>query len=74
MPYFVFKISNEEKPEFLQEFEKYKDARALCRDLRMNKPEDEEFEARLVFAKDRKEGRRLLSDKRKPPTLEEWEA
>jgi len=74
MPYFVFRISEDGKPSFENEYATFKEARKVCRDYRMSKPEGDLTDMRMIFAKDRKEGRRLLSVKRKPPTVEEWEA
>jgi len=74
MAYYVFKISEDGKPTYHSEYETFQEARKVCREYRMSKPEGDLTDMRMIIAKDRKEGRRLLSMKRKPPTVEEWEA
>lgn len=75
MPYFVFRISTDKPPTLISAFEKYKDAKALCRELRAQESPDNPTAIRMAHAKSEYEARRLLTDKRKPATpLEEWEA
>lgn len=76
MPYFVFRVSIDKKTlTELDVFEKFPDAKKLCRETRKNQPSDDTDTIRMVHAKDKKEATMLLSEKHKPSSpLEEWEA
>jgi hypothetical protein len=75
MPYFVFRISEDRQLTLLKVFEKFKEAKDLCRQLRQAQAADDKDLVRMTFAKDEQEARRLLSDRRAPSSpLEEWEA
>jgi hypothetical protein len=75
MPYFVFRIAADKKLTPLHVFEKFKEAKDLCRQLRQAQAEDDKDLIRMTFAKDEQEARRLLADRRAPASpLEEWEA
>lgn len=75
MPYFVFKISADRKLTPLHVFEKFKEAKDLCRELRQAQAADAKDLIRMTFAKDEQEARRLLGNRRAPASpLEEWEA
>ena len=75
MPYYVFRITEDRKLTPLNVFEKFKEAKDLCRQLRQAQTADDKDMIRMTFAKDEQEARRLLSDRRAPSTpLEEWEA
>ena len=75
MPYYVFRIAEDRKLTPLNVFEKFKEAKDLCRQLRQAQTADDKDMIRMTFAKDEQEARRLLSDRRAPSTpLEEWEA
>ena len=75
MPYFVFKITADSAPTLVRQFEKYKDAKDLCRELRQKESPDDPNVIRMTFAEDEIRARRLLTDKRQPSSpLEEWEA
>lgn len=75
MPYFVFQISADKKLTPLKVFEKFKEAKELCRELRHAQAADAKESIRMTFAKDEQEARRLLANRRAPASpLEEWEA
>ena len=75
MPYFVFRISADRKFTPLNVFEKFKEAKDLCRQLRQAQATDATDQIRMTFAKDEQEARRLLGNRRAPASpLEEWEA
>jgi hypothetical protein len=75
MPYFVFKISAGNAPALVSRFEKYKEAKDLCRELRQKESPDNPNAFRMTYAEDETKARRLLTDKRQPSSpLEEWEA
>jgi hypothetical protein len=75
MPYFVFRLAPDKPPALVSAFDKYKDAKELCRELRTKESPGNPYAIRMAHAKSEYEARRLLTDKRKPATpLEEWEA
>jgi hypothetical protein len=75
MPYFVFRISSDKPPSLVSAFDKYKDAKQVCRELRSKESPENPNAIRMAHAKSEYEARRLLTDKRNPATpLEEWEA
>lgn len=75
MPYFVFRLLPEQPPQMVGSFEKYKEAKALCRELREKESPTDPNTIRMALGKSEYEAKRLLTEKRKPATpLEEWEA
>ena len=75
MPYYVFRITAEKQLELLQVFEKYKEAKDTCREMRARESPQNPNTIRMAFAKSEYDARRLLSEKRQPSSpLEEWEA
>ena len=75
MPYFVFKVSPGASLVLVKSLEKYKDAKELCRELRLAESPDNPNSIRMAFAEDEPKAKRLLMDKRQPSSpLEEWEA
>ena len=75
MPYFVYSKSPDNKVDILSEHEKYKDAKQAVTELRVNQKASEKDQVlRMVFAKDKREAKRLASVKREMASpLEEWE-
>ncbi|BAU47894.1 hypothetical protein SVA_1326 [Sulfurifustis variabilis] len=75
MPYFVFRFGPDRKPVLVDTFEKYKDAKDACRNLRRQESPDDPNGIRMAFAKTEHDAKRLLAEKREPSSpLEEWEA
>ena len=75
MPYFVFRISAGSAPALVSRFDKYKEAKDLCRELRQKESPDDPNAIRMTFAEDEIKAKRLLTDKHQPSSpLEEWEA
>ncbi len=75
MPYFVFRVQTGKPPEFVASFDKYKDAKATCRDLRIKESPDNPNTIRMAHAESEKLAKRLLTNKHDPASpLEEWEA
>lgn len=75
MPYFVFKIAADKKFALVKACAQYKEAKDLCRELRIAEAPDNPNAVRMAFAEDEPKARRLLADKRQPSSpLEEWEA
>lgn len=74
MPYYVFRIADKTLT-LLNTFEKYKDAKETCRNLRLADPAGGADQIRMAFAATERDAKRLLADKRQPSSpLEEWEA
>jgi hypothetical protein len=74
MPYFVYKIFPEDQLELVDTYEVFKEAKNVCREMRKSMAGDEGYQVRMIFAKDTREARRLLTTKRKASPVEEWEA
>ena len=76
MPYFVFKVTSQEgmtlvkNLELLNEFEKFKDAKAFARDLRVS-VDDEQVNIKVYFAENQLLAEeQLLEHREKPVTME----
>ncbi|MHB8535499.1 MAG: hypothetical protein ACYDBW_08645 [Sulfuricaulis sp.] len=75
MPYFVFRILPDKKFSLVKSCDQYKEAKDLCRELRIAESPDNPTAVRMAFAEDEAKAKRLLMDKRQPSSpLEEWEA
>ena len=75
MPYFVFRLSPDKGLSLVKSCEKYKEAKDLCRELRVAESPDNPNGVRMAFAENEAQAKRLLADKRPPSSpLEEWEA
>lgn len=64
MPYFVYKISPPSLLTHIGTEDRYRDARALVRRLRRERPAEEMFQYRMAFANSRSEAEKLLSKPR----------
>ena len=79
MPYYIYRVTQlgpVKQLDKLTQFDKFKDAKDLCRELRQAQAADGgKDQIRMTFAKDEQEARRLLGNRRAPAyPLEEWEA
>ena len=75
MPYFVFRISANRELKLVKTLEKYKEAKDLCRELRLSESPDNPNAVRMAFAETEVKAKHLLAEKRQPSSpLEEWEA
>lgn len=75
MPYFVFRVSSNRELKLVKTFEKYKEAKDLCRELRLSESPDNPNTIRMAFAETEVKAKHLLAEKRQPSSpLEEWEA
>ena len=75
MPYFVFRVSPDKPFTLVGAFDKYREAKRACRELREKESPRDPNAIRMAFAKTEYEAKRLLSEKRAPSTpTEEWEA
>ncbi len=75
MPYFVFKISPGTALVLVKSLVSYKEAKELCRELRLTESPDNPNAIRMAFAEDEIKAKRLLMNKHQPSSpLEEWEA
>ncbi len=74
MPYFVYLIDADKMLTYVDDFDDYKSAKNLCRKKREEGAIPEDGSIRLIFAKNQKQAKSLLKEKRKPSTpIEEWE-
>ncbi len=75
MPYFVFRISPDKQLTLVDVFDRFMEAKKVCRDMRAAQAPGDRDVIRLAFAKEEREAKRLLSERREPSSpLEEWEA
>ena len=75
MPYYVFQILPDKNAKLLNTFDKFKDAKERCRELRKSESPDNPNLFRMAFAENEHEAKRLIIEKHEPSSpLEEWEA
>jgi hypothetical protein len=67
MPYFIYKITEPKKLEYVGENTAYKEARNQVRELRAQA--NGEYEAKMIFAKSQVEAERLLTEEREAPPI-----
>jgi hypothetical protein len=75
MPYFVYRKTPDNQVEILAVHDKYKEAKQAVTELRVKREAagDDDI-LRMVFAKDKREAKRLISVKRELSSpVEEWE-
>jgi hypothetical protein len=61
MPYFVYKVFSPSRRTHIETKDRYKDARALVRQLRQEQSSGEIHQYRMVFASNQSEAEKLLS-------------
>jgi hypothetical protein len=75
MPYFVFRIGADRQHSLIGAYDKYPEAKKVCRELREKESPGNPNAIRMAFGKTVYEAKRLLAEPRKPSSpLEEWEA
>ena len=67
MPYFVYRIEQGKKLQYIDKFEKYREAREYVRQLRPQQSADEPGKVRMVFAENQMEAETLLLTPREAP-------
>ena len=60
MPFFVYRIAQENKLEYIETFEKYRDAKVRLNKLRKAEQEGSEIICRMIHATNRSNAERLL--------------
>ncbi len=60
MPFFVYKISPENKLEHVETFEKYREAKLKVNELRKTEPTDSEMICRMIHATNKSNAEKLL--------------
>ncbi len=60
MPFFVYRITSENKLEHVETFEKYRDAKVKLNTLRKAEPEGSDSICRMIHAANRANAERLL--------------
>lgn len=76
MPYYVYRFSSEDQkvaPKLQEQFEEYRAAKDLVKELRTANPDEDLNNFRLIFADDKDRARILLTTQREKPQIEEWE-
>lgn len=75
MPYFVYRVPQDRQNLcYIETYERFKDAKDQCRELRKEQQSGDTDSVRLIFAKDQREAEALLSKKNKASSpTEEWE-
>ncbi len=61
MPYFIYRVSESRKLEYIDRKEKYREARDMVRDLRSQNDQAGVDSVRMIFAKSQAEAEKLLS-------------
>lgn len=75
MPYFVFRITADNQFTLVNAYDKFQEARQVCRNMRAEAAPGSAERVRMGFAKTENEAKRLLMERRSPASpLEEWEA
>lgn len=67
MPYYVYRISDGNRLECLEQHAKYREARDRVREIRTGQEKDDEALVRLIFASSEVEAERLLLTPREAP-------
>ncbi len=73
MPYYVYKLFPNRTIEYMDDFESYKEARSLARDTRTAITVQDNYNVKIVFAKDDHEAESLILTPRERPILMEHE-
>lgn len=64
MPYFVFKVFQDKRMVPVQPFDSFKEAKELARSMRTSATPQDQFTAKVIFAKTAEEAQRLLTEER----------
>lgn len=64
MPYFIYKVFSGKRVELLEEYEKFREAKVVARQLRTES--SSEAEIKIVFADNPSTARLLLREEREP--------
>jgi len=67
MPYFVFRVDPEGRPECIDNYAKYRDARDYARKMRGEKAADDNSNYKLIYAGNEVEAEKLLITPREAP-------
>jgi len=71
MPYFVYQVYPNKTLNFVESFDKYKDAKERTRALRTERSDDSTYTYRLIHAKHEHEAEKLLTATREPRPMGE---
>jgi len=71
MPYFIYRVIDPRKLEYLDTFEDYKEARDAARAHRGDLPRDTDIIVRMIFAKSQTEAEKLLLAPREERYIDE---
>ncbi len=71
MAYYVYRVYRSRRLEYVDDFEDYRDARAFTRELRKALTPDHDHSVRMIFAPNREQAERLLTEVREARPLGE---
>lgn len=66
MPYFIYKIHADKKLEQVGEFEKFREAKLQAREMRAAQTVADNYQVKIIFAKNPSEAKLLLKEEREP--------
>ncbi len=69
MPYFIYKMLPNKKLEQVAELEKFRAAKWQARDLRAAMSAEDDYQIKIIFAKNSMEAQLLLKEERQPRPL-----
>ena len=78
MPYYIYTVTVKDqatmkKATLVNEFEKFKAAKSEVRQLRSEKPLDEGQSYKIIFADNKAEAEKKVTEIREEPIAREWE-
>ncbi len=78
MPYYIYILTvkdgaNMKSADLVNEFEKFKAARAEVKQLRAEKPLNDEQSYKIIFADNQAEAEKMATEIREEPIAREWE-
>lgn len=73
MPYYVYKLFPNRTVEYMNDFQSYKEARSLARNTRAATTVQDNYNIKVIFAKDSREAESLILTPRERPILMEHE-
>lgn len=78
MPYYVYRIANGpsklvKQLDLVKEFENYKEAKSITKELRAAQASDDTSTIKMIFADNILEAEERLQEQREAPIVREWE-
>ena len=78
MPYFIYRINQGptaivKNLELIKEYEAYKDAKNLVKEMRAEQSKDDHSELKIMFADNQLHAEEQILETREKPIIREWE-